>query len=393
MSEPPRRPSVPPLTPSAALAALLFLFWLWGGYTAILTLTDAVRLRTAAGEAALCLLVAPVILFAVVHFIALPKPFTTTLPRAVIELLWLLGNVSEVVIPWLGWAALLWIIHRGRAGALLPAACLALFSYLTGIAILLFFRPRAGSVQITRLELPIPNLPRAFDGYRLLHLSDLHVGGFSTPAHARERVAVARGLEADLLVFTGDLTGHPGHMRAAVEIVAGLSGRDGGVAVMGNHDNWSGAAHVTAALRAGGLVPLVNEHLTVRRGDACLHIAGVDNPAYTDRDDLAAALAGVGEEEVVILLSHAPEIMLRPLASRASLILCGHTHGGQIVLPLVGPVYVPSKVGRRYPSGLFPCGDGWLFVTRGLGEIFPPLRVLCPPEVALITLRASGRPG
>jgi predicted MPP superfamily phosphohydrolase len=202
-----------------------------------------------------------------------------------------------------------------------------------------------------------------------------------TPGPNRERVP------RDLVVFTGDLTGEERRLERAADALATLTAPDGVLAVRGNHDNWVSPRRVPEALRARGIRPLVNEHVVLAREGATLVIAGADNPAYADRDDLAAALEGVGEEQIVILLCHAPEIILRPLAARAALILSGHTHGGQIVLPLVGPLYVASKLGRRWAAGLHRLEHGWLYINRGLGEIFPPLRLLCPPEIAVITLR------
>ncbi len=321
----------------------------------------------------------------------------------------------------------MWALRGGTwSAAAVPAAVLALFSYLTGFLLLALFHPTARSVQITELNVPIPNLPKEFDGYRILHLSDLHVSVYTPPAQARKRIAHARDLRADLVAFTGDLTDDPKLLEEAAEILASVArptchserlatpddrrecggelceesrpaeptgGRrpvgapDGLFAVMGNHDNWQGASEVTATLKKHGLTPLINTHHTIQRANAKLHLAGVDNVAYSDRGNLDAALSGIGEDETVILLSHAPEIILHPASRRAALLLAGHTHGGQIVLPLIGAFYLPSKLGRQYASGLFHFNHTHLYITRGLGEIFPPLRVLCPPEIALITLR------
>jgi predicted MPP superfamily phosphohydrolase len=220
------------------------------------------------------------------------------------------------------------------------------FAYLTGVAILVLFSPRPRDVEITRLEIPIPGLPPAFDGYRILHLSDLHASIYLSVARMRARLAVAAAEPRDLVVFTGDLTGDRPLLAAAAEALAELTAPDGTLAVLGNHDHWLGASEVQAALESRGVKALMNQRVTVERGGERLIFAGVDNSAYAERDDLAAALAGVREGDTVILLSHAPGIILRPLAKRASLILCGHTHGGQIVLPLIGAFYVPSTLGR-----------------------------------------------
>jgi uncharacterized protein len=145
---------------------------------------------------------------------------------------------------------------------------------------------------------------------------------------------------------------------------------------------------VQAELATHGVRMLVNEHIVVSREGKSICLAGVDNAAYRRRDDITATLGGIPDGVVIVLLSHAPEVVMRPGCEGVGLTLSGHTHGGQVVLPLVGPVHVTSEVGRRCASGLFRCGDGWLYISRGVGEIFPPLRLLCPPEITLITLRA-----
>ncbi len=380
----------PPLTPAVALAGLAFLVWMWGGYALLLSRVGRRPFATASWQAVTCLLAIPILLFIVVKFIALPKPYVNRLPRVIVEALWLLGLLFEVLFPWVGWTTLLWGLHGGSWGAAaIPAAVIALFSYLTGFLILAFFHPGPRSVRFTEFALPIAGLPEEFEGYRILHLSDLHVNAYNPPAQARLRLARAAEVEADLVAYTGDLTDNPKCLEDAADILATVMRPDGIFAVMGNHDNWQGAAEVAATLKEHGITPLVNARHTIARGRAELHLVGVDNLAYSERDDLASAMEGTGKDETIILLSHAPEVILRPGSRRAALILCGHTHGGQIVLPLLGAFYIPSKLGRHYASGLFRLDHTYLYITRGLGEIFPPLRLLCPPEVAVITLRAA----
>ena len=389
MSERTRGSAAPPLTGRVLVASLLFLAWMEAGYAAALVGAAHQPVAMALWQGALCLVAIPALLLAVVKFVALPKHFPR-LPKSALNVLWMLGTVSELVLPWLGWSTLLWLLNGGVwASALGPGGALAAFSYLTGLAILLRFGPRPRDVQVTRLDLLLPNLPAAFDGYRILHISDLHASLYLSVARLRARLAVAADEPRDLVVFTGDLTSDLPRLDGAAAALAGLTAPGGALAVLGNHDNWLSAREVQEALRRRGIRPLVNAHVVIARNGGKLVIAGVDNPAYANRDDLAAALEGVGEEEVVILLCHAPEIILRPRAARAALILSGHTHGGQIVLPLLGPLYVPSRLGRRYASGLHQLEHGWLYINRGLGEIFPPLRVLCPPEIAVVTLRRA----
>ena len=289
--QPTRRPALP-LTPAIALAGLAFLAWLWGGYALLLAHVGHLPFPIASWQAVLCLLAVPLLLYVVVKFIALPKPYVNRLHRLLVEALWLLGSLFEVFFPWFGWSLLLWALHRGSwSAAAIPTAVLALFSYLTGFLILALFHPRPRSVRITELDLPCPNLPKPFEGYRLLHLSDLHVSVYNLPSKPRKRIARAADLPADLVAYTGDLTDDAKYLEDAAEMLASVKRSDGLFAVMGNHDNWRGADNITAALEKHAITPLINTHHTVERGGARLHIAGVDNVAYSDRDDLDATFA------------------------------------------------------------------------------------------------------
>jgi len=341
---------------------------------------------------ALCLAAGPPLLALVLKALGIPKRLRRV-PRWGWAVLDAAFGLLQFALPWLGWALLLWVSNRHRlpfASALWLSASIALVSYLTGSALVLAFRPRPRSVELTRLEVGIPGLPEAFDGYRILHLSDTHAGLFVSPGALAARLRAAGSLDPDLIVFTGDLADRSFHCaEAAAGLLAGLHSGGGVVAVLGNHDHWIGEEQVARALSLRGVEVLANTHLAVRRGGGALYFAGVKDASYLRQDDLAAALACIPDGAPVILLSHTPDIVRKPPSARAALTLSGHTHGGQVVVPLLGPLYVPARLGRAYASGLHEIGGRWLFVTRGLGEVFPPLRVNCPPEVALLTLRRA----
>ena len=383
----PENTAGPPAPRPAAYAAMIL--WLGAGYAASLAIFSHLPWQAAIWQAALCLAATLPLLLTVVHIISLPK-LLRKLPRALLTALWMLGNLAHLLIPWLGWAALLWLLNRGGltwAGALRAAAAITLFSYATAAVFILRFRPRPYDVEITRTDVPIPDLPEPFHGYRILHLSDLHAGHFLPIEALRARLQAARSLHPDLIVFTGDLADRKvRRAKEAAGLLADIASADGLVAVLGNHDNWIGEEQVRTALTDRGLTVLVNQHTAVPRDAARLYLAGVGDASYTGRDDVAAALAGIPEAALVILLSHSPDIIRKLPARGPALVLCGHTHGGQIVLPLIGPLYVPSRVGRRFAAGLHRINAGWLYVNRGLGEVFPPVRIGCPPEISLLTL-------
>jgi len=370
-----------------------FILWLECGYAVALRLTTGLPWTTSTWQAAICLAAIGPLLLAVMNVVAGPKVLGR-LPAAAFHVLRHVGGLGEFAIPWLGWAALIRVMNAGDLrwiAAFRSAGAIAVFSYLTGAALLLRFRPTAADVEVTEVTIDLPNLPRSFDGYRILHISDIHCRTLLPAQRVAERLLPAGSLHPDLIVFTGDLSDEsPLRLETAAEALSALTAPDGIVAVMGNHDIWSGEARFVKAMAHHGIKLLVNDHLTLSRDGAQLHIAGVNDASYTEKADLAAALNGVPDGSKVILLSHAPAIMRDPLAQRASLVLSGHTHGGQVVLPGIGPIYVPSRLGRRYSSGLFRIGQTQLFITRGLGEVVPPLRINCPPEMAVLTLRAGG---
>lgn len=293
-----------------------------------------------------------------------------------------------VAVPWALWE----VAIRAAAGRRVPFSGGILVA-LTAIGLTapgVMFSWARGPAQVTRAEVRLRRLPRALDGVRIILVSDIHVGPHLSLGQARGRLAPLRKLKADLLACTGDLgTGSRAGLRATARMLRKMAPPMPRFAVLGNHELWIDEALAVRELRGNRFDTLVNESRKVRLRGVDFWIVGVSDP-QSDADDLPLALAKVPGSAFVVLLSHSPDIVRRPMASRADLILAGHTHGGQVVLPLVGPLACSSFYGPRYASGLFHVGRSMMFVTRGLGEVIVPLRVFCPPEVAVLTLRAPG---
>ncbi len=373
-----------------------FVLWLLAGYAAALALILRFHLAAALWQGALCVAANPLLLYVVVKLLSVTKRVWGLLWRAFAALGAILF-VAQFVIPWLGWLALLRLLNPdilSWADAAGAAAAIAGFSYATGFALIAALHPRARDVEVTEHDVPIPGLPPSFDGYRIVHLSDLHGGIFLSRGAVERRLAPAMSIDCDLIAFTGDLVDRRAwRVEAVADVLAALPSADGIVAVLGNHDHWVGEDTVVSFLSQRDIQVLHNSHVTLRRDGEALHVTGVGEALYIRQDDLAAALDGIPEGEPVVLLSHAPDIVDRPGAERASLVLSGHTHGGQIVLPWIGPLYVASEIGRERASGLHEIEGRFLFVNRGLGEVFPPIRINCPPEIAVLTLRRAAATG
>lgn len=247
-------------------------------------------------------------------------------------------------------------------------------------------------LRITRLTVPIPALPAEFAGYRIAHLTDIHLGVGQNEARLPLILAAVHRERPDLIAITGDfVTGGRDSLRNGSVLLAGLRAPDGVWAVPGNHDYTVGADRVAAMLRQAGIGLLCNAAHTLHRGSATLALAGVDDLVH-GAPNLQAALDGVPADRLTILLSHAPDFAARAAADpRVVLQLSGHTHGGQVRLPGVRPLVLP-RGGKAYPEGLYTIGGLQLYVSAGTGTGWLAVRFNCRPELAIITLQPAPAP-
>lgn len=281
----------------------------------------------------------------------------------------------------LGLSGLLWLALR-RIGWPLAAVLLPAGAVGAGYATLL--EPRLPRLE--RVTLRLPQVPPELAGLRIGHLSDMHLGvGYGLP---NSRWAVQQMVQAqpDLLVLTGDFVTKASSIADLPDLLRPLHAPLGVYAITGNHDHWEGVDAVLAALESVGIVPLHNEnrHLTWRGGSFWL--AGIDDIWY-GAPDLSATLQGIPEEALTLLLAHEPDLADVAAERHVDVQLSGHTHGGQITLPLLGAFCLP-RLGLRYARGSFQIGPMHLYVSRGLGGL--PVRFHCPPEATLITLERQG---
>jgi predicted MPP superfamily phosphohydrolase len=228
-------------------------------------------------------------------------------------------------------------------------------------------------------------LPEAFSGLRIVQISDIHHGLFLPEQWLAEAVQQTNRLRADIVVLTGDfVTYSRANIEPAAEILSRLRARYGVLAVLGNHDFRVGADAVTSALRRKHIEVLRNQHVTVQFGGSSLYVAGVDDYGYGA--DVRRAVRGIPRDSATVLLAHNPRII--HLASRhgVSLVLSGHTHGGQVNLPLLGTVYGRSPERLRYKIGWDRLGPTQIYVSRGIGTIVLPWRLRCPAEITHLEL-------
>jgi uncharacterized protein len=259
-----------------------------------------------------------------------------------------------------------------------------------GLAYGIFIEPE--KLDVKEVEIILPRLAHQFSGYRIVQLSDLHMGGWMNGERLRKVVDAVKKRQPDLVVITGDFFTGPvwdkNLIHAADELVVELSRLTADfktLGVLGNHDYWSDAGEARKALQRCGVIEIGNGFYSFERDGQELHIAGVDDIWY-EHDDLDEVLSKLPETGEAILLAHEPDFAdISAKTGRFGLQLSGHTHGGQVVLPFIGAPVLP-RLGQKYPSGLYKVGDMWQYTNRGVGML-PPIRFNCPPEITVFTLK------
>jgi hypothetical protein len=257
------------------------------------------------------------------------------------------------------------------------------------------------NIRIRELELAFDNLPPAFDGYTLLHLSDLHLAKLGRLE--RRTMEIISRREVDGCVITGDVTAKPRASDTFRRVCSAIRHRDPILAILGNseHKPWLDPDTLVQALTFDGLVMLVNSSTTVRRGAESITVVGLDDP-YSRLADLDAAFDGIDPGGFVLCLTHTASVTPQVIARGADLVLAGHTHGGQVRFPGIGMLYTHMRRNKALNDGLYTPtdlaritgadpGHSVLFVNRGVGTSRLHIRFNCPPEIVYITLR-RGQP-
>jgi uncharacterized protein len=284
---------------------------------------------------------------------------------------------------------------RSRRKFLQAGAAVAAVGALGVVGDGIFFE--ANRPRVVSIEIPLSRLPQSWDGLRIAQLSDLHYDPHFSAVPITKAVDLVNGLQPDLIVVTGDFitspfsAGRSSKTQAAkmiepcAQLLTQMRAPLGIHACMGNHDVATDEAHITAVLQSHGISVLRNRSIPLERNGARLWLAGLDD-VLEGKYDLNMALKGIPKPEPVVLMVHEPDYA--HYVKNVDLQLSGHSHGGQIRFPLLGAPVLPV-MGRAYPQGLRRIGPLTLYTNVGIGTIWVPMRLNCPPEVTLITLRAS----
>lgn len=243
---------------------------------------------------------------------------------------------------------------------------------------------------INRLEIFFEDLPENFDGFSIMQLSDIHIDASEKLTDViLERI---EGIRVDLCVLTGDyrfeIYGPLDNVCYYMEkLISGIEAEHGIIGILGNHD----FMEVAPNLERMGVKMLINDSTCIQIRSQEIHILGVDDPHYYGCDDLETAAGKVPEESFKILLAHTPELYQDAADKKVQLYLCGHTHGGQIRLPLLGPIITNASAPRKMAMGKWRYETLTGYTNAGVGFSMAPVRYNCPPEITIIKLRKGAR--
>ena len=244
---------------------------------------------------------------------------------------------------------------------------------------------------VTRRVLTFSDLPPAFDGLTILHISDVHAGLYMERDQMQEVVARANAQHADLVLQTGDMIDYsPSYIPEYVAAFRELRAPLGVITCLGNHDLYTGASRVIKGVRDAGQIVVRGDTHLIERNGSTLALVGIDDPdnwVFDDPQTLAVdrVLGGLPSDAFTILLAHRPGAFDTARQRGVPLTLAGHIHGGQIAIPLVG--WSAGLLITKYVAGHFVSGGSQLYVSRGIGVVGVPIRVFVPPELALLELR------
>jgi uncharacterized protein len=243
--------------------------------------------------------------------------------------------------------------------------------------------------EVSETDVFLRDLPERFEGFRITQLTDVHHSRLVDINEVRRTVELANSTKPDLIALTGDYTtSYRRYIGPCTEALGALNAPEGVWAVLGNHDHYTDPELTTRALEHQHIAVLNNANTTLRRGSDVLQLSGIDDWSWAGTN-WPRAMYGLDQKRTTVLLSHQPIVLDFAEPEKVGLILSGHTHGGQIDLPLIGPPARFATAELKYAQGLFRRGDTQLYVSRGTGVIGLPLRFGARPEIAVLRLRRA----
>jgi predicted MPP superfamily phosphohydrolase len=277
-----------------------------------------------------------------------------------------------------------------RSAPVGPSPGFFMWTYGLGLAVCFYgVTIRRWFFVTRRVEVQVRGLDARLDGYRIVHLSDLHIGALTPPWWGKRWIDRANAEKPDAVAVTGDLvTSGVAFHESIAELVGSLRARDGVFCSMGNHDYFGEGEPLISLIRERGPRVLRNEGVLVERDGARLYIAAIDD-TWTRRANLDLALEQQPTNVATVMLAHDPDKFPQIAKRGVDLVLSGHTHGGQIAVPFLARWINASKLAHHFHIGVYKDGDSTLYVHPGLGTTGPPIRLGVAPAVVVLTLRAA----
>ncbi len=282
------------------------------------------------------------------------------------------------------------LVSAVRGDALAPNPAFFMWTYASGLVVCGYgVTLRRWFFQVQHHEVLVRGLHPSFDGFKIAHLSDLHIGALTPLWWGMRWVHAANAEAPDIVAVTGDLvtSGVVFHEDIAT-LAAALRAKEGVFVSMGNHDYFGEGEPLISLLRARGVTVLRNEGVNLEREQGKVYLAAIDD-TWTRRADLERALASRPDGVPTVLLAHDPDRFPQAAARGVELVLSGHTHGGQVAVPFFARYVNASKLAHRYHLGRYVEGKSVLYVHPGLGTTGPPIRLGVAPAVVIHTLRAA----
>ena len=245
--------------------------------------------------------------------------------------------------------------------------------------------------DLVNVNAEIKDLPFVFHNYRIVNLTDIHLGQWISPEYLEGVVDYVNDLNPDMITLTGDYVSYilEGYEDALLDSFKRLKAKDGKFAVLGNHDHWTGPEKIREILKKSDIIELSNDVYTIERDGEKLNISGIDS-CTVGADDLNKVLDKLPEDGASILLVHEPDFAkISAKTKKFDLQMSGHSHGGQLVIPGVKTTPFRCSYSVKYPVGLYKVDDMIQYTSKGLGTNSFRIRINCKPEVTIITLKTG----
>ena len=253
------------------------------------------------------------------------------------------------------------------------------------------FNPK--NIDLVEVDIALDKLGRNFQNYRILNISDIHLGQWINPEYLDDLIDYVNTLNYDLIVLTGDYFSYniESYDDALEKSLKKLKAEDGKFGILGNHDHWMDADKVRRIFKTADIYDLSNDNVVLRKGDDKINLAGVDSCTVC-ADNLDKVLAKLEDDCPTILLAHEPDFALESSQTgKIDLQISGHSHGGQFIIPKFETTPFRGPNSTRYPVGLYKVNDMIQYTSKGLGTNSFRIRINCKPEITIITLKSNNR--